>query len=56
MGKADVSRSLAREENNRPVELDLKETLYEGLDWTQLAEDGDQRQVLVDTVINPWVP
>jgi hypothetical protein len=51
-----VSKSLERQENNRPVELDLKEILYKGLDWTQLSEDRDQRQVLVNTVINPRVP
>jgi hypothetical protein len=34
---------------------DLWEIECEGMDWMHLAQDRDQRQALLSTVINLWV-
>jgi hypothetical protein len=36
--------------------MDLRGTVWEGVDWMHLAEDGDQRWTLVNTVMNFRVP
>jgi len=36
--------------------MDLREIVLEGVDWMQLAQDRDQWRVLVNTVMNFWVP
>jgi hypothetical protein len=33
------------------VRIDLKEMVWEGVDWIHLAEDQDQWQALVNTVM-----
>jgi hypothetical protein len=35
---------------------DLKEICWENVDWIHLAQDRDQWQALVNTVMNLWVP
>jgi len=35
--------------------MDLRETGYEGVDWVHLAQDRNQWQAPVDTVMNIWV-
>jgi hypothetical protein len=32
--------------------MDLRETGWDGMDWIELAQDRDQRRVLVNTVLN----
>jgi hypothetical protein len=36
--------------------MDLREIEWEGVDWTHLAQDRDQWQALVNTVMNLRVP
>jgi hypothetical protein len=38
------------------VKIELREIGLDGMDWIQLAQDRDQWRVLVNTVINLWVP
>jgi hypothetical protein len=35
--------------------MDRQELEWRGMDWIDLAEDGDRRQALVTAVINPRV-
>jgi hypothetical protein len=35
--------------------MDLREIVWEGVDWIHLAQNGDQWQALVNTIINFWV-
>jgi hypothetical protein len=36
--------------------MDLREIGWEGVDWIHLAQDRDQWQVVVNTVLNLQVP
>jgi hypothetical protein len=36
--------------------MDLQEVGCEGVDWIQLAQDGDRWQALVNVVMKFWVP
>jgi hypothetical protein len=36
--------------------MNLREIGWGGMDWINLDQDGDQRQALVNKVINLWVP
>jgi hypothetical protein len=36
--------------------MDLRETGWKGVDWMHLAQDRDQMQVLVNKVMNLWIP
>jgi hypothetical protein len=36
--------------------MDLREIEWEGVDWIYLAQDRDQWQALIKTVINIWIP
>jgi hypothetical protein len=38
------------------IRFDLRKTGWEGVDWIHLAQDRDQWQALVDTIMNLWVP
>jgi hypothetical protein len=38
------------------IKMDLKEIGYYGMDWIELAQDGDQWRALVNTVMNLRVP
>jgi hypothetical protein len=38
------------------ITLDLEEMVWEGVKWTYLAQDRDQRQVFLDTVTSLWLP
>jgi hypothetical protein len=35
---------------------DLKEIVYEGVDWIQLVQDSDYWQGLMNILLNLWVP
>jgi hypothetical protein len=36
--------------------MDLREVVWEGVDWIHLAQDRDQWWAVVNTVMNPRVP
>jgi hypothetical protein len=38
------------------IEMDLRETGWDGMDWIDLAQDKDQWTNLVNMVMNLWVP
>jgi hypothetical protein len=38
------------------IKMDLKETVSDGMDWIDLAQDRDQWSALVNTVMNLQVP
>jgi hypothetical protein len=38
------------------IKMDLREIGWDGMDWIDLAEDRDQWQALVNTVMNLRVP
>jgi len=53
-GKRPLGRPRHRQEDN--IKLDLQEVVSGGKDWIDLAQDRDRWQVLVNTVMNFWVP
>jgi hypothetical protein len=38
------------------IKTDLREIVWDGMDWLDLAQDRDQWRVLVNTVMNLGVP
>jgi hypothetical protein len=38
------------------IKLDLREMGWGGMDWIELAQDGNQRKALVNAVMNLRVP
>jgi hypothetical protein len=38
------------------IKINIREIGYDGTDWIDLAEDGDQWRTLVNTVMNLRVP
>ena len=36
--------------------MDLQEVGCEGMDWIELAQEGERWQTLVNVVMNLWVP
>ena len=46
--------SIHRWEDN--TKMDLQEVGWGGMDWIDLAQDGDRWQKLVNVVMNIWVP
>jgi len=52
-GKIPLGRPRRRWENN--IKMDLREVEGDG-DWMELAQDRDRWLVLVNTVMNFWVP
>jgi hypothetical protein len=53
-GKRPLGRHGHRWEDN--IKMIFEELWWEHLDWINLAQDTDQLQVLVNTVMNLWVP
>jgi hypothetical protein len=39
----------------KDIRMDLREMGWEGVDWMHLAQDKDQWQALVNTIMNLWV-
>jgi hypothetical protein len=58
LGKAEVKRPLGRPRHRRVnnIKMNLREIGWDGMDWTDLAQDRDQWRALVNTVMNPLVP
>jgi len=52
--KKPLGRHRCRWEDN--IRINLREIGWEGVDWMHLAQDKDQWQDLVCTVVNLWVP
>jgi hypothetical protein len=38
------------------IRMDLRGIGWKGVDWINLAQDTDQLRVVVNTVMNLWVP
>jgi hypothetical protein len=53
-GKRPLERPRFEREYN--INVDLKDVGWEGLDWTNLAQDMDRRWAVVNTVLKFWVP
>jgi hypothetical protein len=53
-GKRPLGRPGHRWEDN--IKMDLREIGWDGMDWTDLAQDRDQWRALVKTVMNIRVP
>jgi hypothetical protein len=53
-GKRPLGRHRSRWEND--IKMDLRETGWDGVDWTDLPRDRDQSYRLTNTVINLRVP
>jgi hypothetical protein len=51
-GKKPLGRSRHTWMDN--IKIDLKEVGCLGVDWTILAQDRDQWQALVNTIMNLW--
>jgi hypothetical protein len=53
-GKRPLGRSRRRWVDN--VIMDIREIEWDGREWIYLAQDRDQWNVFVNTVMNLWVP
>jgi hypothetical protein len=53
-GKKPLGRPRRRWGDN--IKMDLREIGWGGMDWIDLAQDGDQWRALVNTVMNLRVP
>jgi hypothetical protein len=53
-GKRPLGRTRCRWEDN--IKMDLREIGWSGMDWIDLAQDGDWWRTLVNTIINLCVP
>jgi hypothetical protein len=53
-GKRPLGRPRRRWEDN--IRMDLREIVWGGMDWIDLAQDRDQWRALVNTVMNLRVP
>jgi hypothetical protein len=49
-GKRLLGRARRRWVNN--IKINLREIAWDGMDWTDLAQDRDQWRALVNTVMN----
>jgi hypothetical protein len=58
VGKPEGKRPLRRPKGRWVVNIrmDLREIGWDGVDWIDLAQDGDQWRALVNTVMNLRVP
>jgi hypothetical protein len=54
LGKETLGRPRHRWENN--IKMDLQEVGCWGMDWIELAQDGDRWRALVNAVMNLQVP
>jgi hypothetical protein len=58
VGKPEGKRPLGRPRRKWVdiIKMDLREIGWDGVDWTELAQDSDQWRALVNTVMNLRVP
>ena len=58
VGRTDGKRLLGRPRHEWAfnINMDLQEVGWRGIDWTDLAVDGDKRRALVNTAINLRTP
>jgi hypothetical protein len=58
VGKPEGKRPLGRPRRRwvYNIKVNLGETGWDGVDWIDMAQDRDQCRVLVNTVLNLWVP
>jgi hypothetical protein len=58
MGKPERKRSLGRTRRSwvDNSKVDLREIVWDGMDWIDLAQDRDQWRALVSTVMNLRIP
>jgi hypothetical protein len=57
VGKHEGKRSLGKPWRRcKEKKTDLKRIGYEGVDWVYVTQGGCQRQALVNTAVNFWVP
>jgi hypothetical protein len=54
VGESPLGRPRRRWVDN--ITMDLREIGWDGMDWIDLAQDGDQWRALVNTVMNLRVP
>jgi hypothetical protein len=54
LGKPEGKRPRCRWMDN--IKLDLRDIGWGGMDWIDLAQDGDQWRTLMNTVINFQAP
>jgi hypothetical protein len=38
------------------IKIDLREIVWDGVDWMDMAQDRDQWRALMNTALNFWVP
>jgi hypothetical protein len=53
-GKRPLGRPRRRRVDN--IEMDLRDTGWDGVDWMDMAQDRDQWRALVNAVLNLRVP
>jgi hypothetical protein len=53
-GRRSLGRHRRRWEDN--IEIDLQEVGWGGMEWIAVAENRDMWRVLVNAVMNLWVP
>jgi hypothetical protein len=53
-GKRPLGRPRRRWVDN--IKMDLRETGWDGVNWTDRTKDGGRWRALVNTVLNLWVP
>jgi hypothetical protein len=58
MGKPAGKRPLGRPRHGsvNNIKIDFREIGWDGMDWIDLAQDGDQWRALLNTVMNLQVP
>jgi hypothetical protein len=52
--KGMLGRAMHKWENN--IRINVREVVWECLDWIHLAQDRDQWLVLVNVIMNPQIP
>jgi len=53
-GRRPLGRPRSRWEDN--IKMDILEVVYGGMDWTELAQDRNRWQALVNAIMNLRVP
>jgi hypothetical protein len=58
VGKPEEKRPLGRPRRRwvDNIKIDLRELGWDGMEWIDLAQVGDQWRALVNTIMNLWVP